>query len=99
MTGRRSSPVMPEISQTQQEVLRERAGEQCELCSAKDGLAAREVPPTPETGAPLASDRCVLLCATCLGQIDGSAALDPKHLSCLQAAAWSEVPAVQVTSY
>ncbi len=75
--------------------LRERAGARCELCGSETGLSVREVPPGPAHS----SDRCVLLCETCLAQIDGSAPLDPNHWFCLQAAAWSEVPAVQVTSY
>lgn len=76
--------------------LRARAGDKCELCSTTDTLAVREVPPAAD---PSHEDRCVLLCATCLTQVDGTTALDAKHWFCLQESAWSEVPAVQVVSY
>ncbi|MFO7563322.1 MAG: PhnA domain-containing protein [Enhygromyxa sp.] len=85
---------MPDIQQFE-DALHERAGGRCELCGAEAGLAAFAVPPGPA----LDSDRCVLLCRTCLEQLDGSAQLDPKHWFCLREAAWSEIPAVQVTSY
>lgn len=75
--------------------LRARASDRCELCGAADTLTVREVPPSP---APSPA-RCVLLCATCLSQLDGATTLDAKHWFCLQASAWSEVPAVQVLSY
>ncbi|KIG15808.1 Alkylphosphonate utilization operon protein PhnA [Enhygromyxa salina] len=75
--------------------LRARAGAVCELCSATDGLTVHELPPAAEPSP----DHCVLLCPTCLSQIDRSAPLDPKHWFCLQQAAWSEVPAVQVIAY
>lgn len=85
---------MPDIHPFE-EALRERAGGRCELCGAETELAVYEVPPGPASD----SDRCVLLCATCRAQLDGSVELDPKHWFCLREAAWSEVPAVQVTSY
>jgi protein PhnA len=85
---------MPDLSQFEH-ALRERAGGHCELCGAEDDLGVREVPPGPASS----EDRCVLLCAACRAQIEGDAPLDPKRWFCLQEAAWSEVPAVQVTSY
>ncbi len=60
-----------------------RAGGVCELCGAADGLEGVDVPP---------GDAHVLLCATCR-------ATDPApagHWRCLEGAAWSAVPAVQV---
>jgi protein PhnA len=75
--------------------LRARAGDRCELCSAADTLTVREVPPAPEPS----SDHCVLLCATCLSQVEGTTPLDAKHWFCLQESAWSQVPAVQVVAY
>lgn len=85
---------MPDIHPFE-ESLRERAGGRCELCGAEAGLVVYEVPPGPASD----SDRCVLLCATCRAGLDGSVELDPKHWFCLREAAWSEVAAVQVTSY
>ncbi|MDZ4136186.1 MAG: PhnA protein, partial [Paracoccaceae bacterium] len=60
--------------------LKKRAGDVCEFCGANDGLSAVDVPPAGP----------VLLCATCQG--DAPAA----HWRCLEGAAWSDVPAVQV---
>jgi protein PhnA len=85
---------MPDLSQFEH-VLRERAGGHCELCSAEDEFGVYEVPPAPTRSV----DRCVLLCSACRAQIEGGAPLDPKRWFCLQEAAWSSVPAVQVTSY
>ena len=83
---------MPDLREFE-DTLRERSGDRCELCGSAAELAARLVPPGPAS-----ADRCVLVCATCRAQLDGEAELDANHWYCLQAAAWSEVPAVQVVS-
>lgn len=75
--------------------LRDRCAGRCELCGAESALHAVEVPPVIEPSA----DRCVMICEVCKAQLEGSAPLDPTHWFCLQTAAWSEVPAVQVTSH
>lgn len=74
--------------------LRQRAGDQCELCEAKDELGACAVPPAADS-----TERCALLCATCRGQLELDAPMDSKHWFCLQQSAWSEVAAVQVLAY
>lgn len=58
-----------------------RAGGVCEFCGAADDLAAVDVPPAGP----------VLLCATCRGD-DAPA----DHWRCLEGAAWSPTPAVQL---
>ncbi|WP_417675294.1 PhnA domain-containing protein [Roseibium sp.] len=75
--------------------LRERADNKCELCGASDGLAMLPVGPDSDGSA----DRAILACATCAGQIDGSAELDGNHWHCLNESAWSQVPPVQVTAW
>lgn len=40
-----------------------------------------------------------MICEVCSAQLDGSAPIDPTHWFCLQQSAWSEVQAVQVTSW
>ena len=75
-------------------VLRERAGDACELCAGTDQLAPHPVPPAPEGGA----DRSVLACGGCRSQL-AAETLDAHHWFCLQGSAWSEVPAVQVQSW
>ncbi|WP_212525337.1 alkylphosphonate utilization protein [Actibacterium sp. MT2.3-13A] len=71
------------------EALRTRCGGACELCGGTEGLTAVAVPPRGDE---------VALCATCAEQAAGGAP-DPQHLRCLQAAMWSEVPAVQVLAW
>lgn len=75
--------------------LRKRASGCCELCGGGADLGAYAVPPI---GAPNAA-RALLLCSVCRGQLDGVQLLDAKHWFCLQRAAWSDVPAVQVASW
>ncbi len=58
-----------------------RAGNVCEFCGATEGLAAADASPLGE----------VLLCATCRS---GDAAVD--HWRCLEGAAWSAEPEVQL---
>ena len=64
--------------------------ENCDLCGADDALDALIVPPR---------DAAIVACGICRGQIAGADELDAKHWFCLQDAAWSENPAVQVVSY
>lgn len=75
--------------------LRARAGDHCELCGGSADLGAYAVPPTLTPDAA----RTVLVCSVCRGQLDGVQPLDAKHWFCLQQAAWSDVPAVQVASW
>lgn len=74
--------------------LRTRAESRCELCGAPPE-AGYALPDSPSDGA----ECSVLLCSTCGPQLQGEVELDPKHWFCLQEAAWSEVPAVQVASW
>lgn len=59
-----------------------RAGARCEFCGAGRGLAAVDAPPAGP----------VLLCDICRGEEDATAG----HWRCLEGAAWSDVPAVQL---
>jgi len=77
-----------------EESLRLRAENRCELCQSEDGLSVRAVPGAPSADA----EGSVLVCATCLEQLEGDT-LNVKHWFCLQEAAWSGVAAVQVTSW
>ena len=75
--------------------LRERADNKCELCGSTEGLAVLLVGPDSDGSA----DKAILACATCAGQIEGSADLDANHWHCLNESAWSQVPPVQVTAW
>jgi protein PhnA len=78
------------------DTVRARAGEKCELCGGTGNLEVHEVQPA---SAAVHQDRCVLVCATCLPQLEPGAALDARHWFCLKEAIWSDVPAVQVVGY
>jgi len=78
-----------------EQTLRDRAGNACEVCGATEALQPLDIGPDADGTA----DRAVLACTTCAQQISGTAELDPNHLRCLNEAAWSQVPAVQVAAY
>jgi len=75
--------------------LQVRAESKCELCGATDSLNTFVVAPT--TGE--SSSECVLACATCSAQIDGTVAVDVHHWRCLNESMWSQEPAVQVIAW
>ena len=78
----------------QDELLRQRSGDQCELCTSTEGLKVYEVPPA--TGN---MEDAVLLCSKCLAQIEKKEEPDSAHWQCLSTSMWSEVPAVQVMAW
>ena len=75
--------------------LYERSGGKCELCGTSENLHIYEVPPAGSGDA----DQHVLVCKTCLEQIEGSAVVDANHWRCLNDSMWSQVPAVQVMAW
>ena len=78
-----------------QKALMERSGGKCELCSSEESLSVYEVPPV-EDGA---AEKSVLVCSTCLSQINDADSMDPNHWRCLNDSMWSTEPAVQVMAY
>jgi len=76
-------------------LLQERSGSRCELCSATDNPAVYQVP--PESKASI--DDSVLLCETCIQQINNAAKADVNHWRCLNDSMWSQIPAVQVMAW
>ena len=75
--------------------LLERNNNACELCGATDNLEIFEVPPVKEPN----SDKSVLVCDTCLAQLNKDVEMDNNHWRCLNDSMWSQVPAVQVTVF
>lgn len=75
--------------------LKERSGNQCELCECTVNLSVYEVP--PDGGTRL--DNCMLICEKCNNQLSKKEELDAKHWTCLTRSMWSEVPAVQIVSW
>lgn len=74
--------------------LQKRSGSMCELCTSKKNLSVYDVQPNPAAS----SDTNILVCQTCLDQINGSE-IDAKHWFCLKDSMWSEYPVVQVMAY
>ena len=72
--------------------LQTRSESKCELCGATDHLGVYDVPASPCEGA----DASVLVCETCLNQIENPDDADINHWRCLNDSMWSQVPAVQV---
>lgn len=76
------------------DTLKDRAADACELCGNTEDLVVYEVGPDADGTA----EQAVLLCPTCVDQVDGAEA-DPNHWRGLSAAMWSEQAAVQVLSW
>lgn len=77
-----------------EETLKTRAANQCELCKKSHDLSAYSLP--PKGNGP---DQSVLICGTCLSQVEGQEKLDTKHWYCLKDSIWSEHLPVQVIGY
>ena len=78
-----------------EDVLRQRSGNTCELCKSTQNLSVYEVPPEDQANA----DNSILVCDTCLAQIEKKVELNNSHWTCLTESMWSEVPAVQVVAW
>ncbi len=75
--------------------LYDRSGACCEMCSATENLKSYDLPNSPND----INETNVLLCETCLGQIENPDTIDVNHWRCLNDSMWSEFPAVQVLSW
>jgi protein PhnA len=73
----------------------QRSENKCELCGSADDIKVYEVPPQDKTS----EENCIVVCNTCLSQIEKKAELNQSHWKCLAEAMWSEVPGVQVVSW
>lgn len=75
--------------------LRDRSGEQCELCGSNERSSVYQVPP----GSDEALDTCVLLCSFCREQIDDPTKMVVQHWHCLKDSMWNTTPVVQVMAW
>ncbi|WP_339609939.1 PhnA domain-containing protein [uncultured Planktosalinus sp.] len=75
--------------------LRERSGSCCEMCKATENLKGYDLPNSPSD----INETNVLLCETCLNQIENPETIDPNHWRSLNDSIWSTVPAVQVLAW
>ena len=80
---------------SREQELQQRSAAHCQLCSATEQLRIYEVPPH----AMGSTDQCVLICDTCLDQIEHPDRVNPDHWRCLNESMWSQEPAVQVVAW
>jgi protein PhnA len=80
---------------TTEQTLLDRSGSKCELCTSTDDLMVYNIPPNSNESA----DQSILLCDTCLGQIENPKTSDANHWHCLNDSMWTPIPAVQVMAY
>ena len=77
------------------QTLQERSNSTCELCTSSEGLLQCVIPPALNESV----DNSLLVCNTCLSQIEGESEMDPNHWRCLNDSMWSEFVAVQIMSW
>lgn len=75
--------------------LQERSNTTCELCGSKENLSQYTIPPSQNEN--VAND--ILVCKTCLDQIEGHVEMDPNHWRCLNDSMWNEHVAVQIMAW
>jgi protein PhnA len=80
---------------TIEEQLKERSGNQCELCKSTENLTTYVLPPDTDKQASVS----LWVCGKCFNQLEKKEELDAAHWACLNESMWSEVPAVQVASW
>lgn len=95
-------PIHSEIStfqgtsmSTSAKIVQARSHGACELCQSTNNTSVYDIP----SGSKSPADPALMVCATCLQQIESSADLDANHWRCLNESMWSEVPAVKVISW
>jgi protein PhnA len=77
-----------------EQTLHERSESACELCFAKDDLRIYKVIPDTQQ-----ADKSILVCQTCMEQLQNPATIDVNHWRCLNNSMWSAVPAVQAMAW
>jgi protein PhnA len=77
------------------QTLQERSNNTCELCTSKEVLKVYLLPPSLNENV----DNSLLVCSTCLNQIEGHVEMDVNHWRCLNDSMWSEYQAVQIMAW
>jgi protein PhnA len=80
---------------TIEQTLLARSLSKCELCNSESNLSVYEVLPVTDASA----DNCILVCDTCLDQIENPENINSNHWRCLNDSMWTAVPAVQVMAW
>jgi protein PhnA len=76
-------------------LLLQRSENKCELCKSTEEVNLYEVLPQKSIN----EQNCIMICTTCLAQIEKKAELDSNHWQCLTETMWSEVPGIQVVAW
>jgi protein PhnA len=77
------------------QTLKERSNNTCELCTSTKNIKQYTIPPSLHESV----DNSLLVCETCLQQIDGKTEMDSNHWRCLNDSMWSEHVAVQIMAW
>ncbi len=77
------------------QTLQERSNNTCELCAATNQLSQYTIPPSLNENV----DNDILVCSTCLNQIEGKVEMDVNHWRCLNDSMWVEFVAVQIMAW
>tara|TARA_R110000868_G_scaffold15251_2_gene69615 strand:- start:3274 stop:3873 length:600 start_codon:yes stop_codon:yes gene_type:complete len=77
------------------QTLQERSNNTCELCTSTEDLKQYTIPPSLNEN--VSND--VLVCKSCLDQIEEHEDMDPNHWRCLNDSMWSEHKAVQIMAW
>lgn len=80
---------------TLENLLAERSGNQCELCTSNSDLSKYEVPPTSNANL----ENSIWICEVCKSQIEKREQLDANHWRVLSDTMWSEHGPVQVVAW
>ncbi len=75
--------------------LKKRSSHSCELCSSEEDLSIYTVSPYKEESM----DHSVILCSTCIGQIEDTSTLEVNHWRLLNDSIWHELDAIKVISF
>lgn len=78
-----------------EDIIAKRSEGKCELCQSASKLHLYEVPPIDTRYV----DNCIMVCDTCLAQLEKKAELDSNHWKFLGETMWSEVAGIQVVSW
>jgi protein PhnA len=77
------------------QTLQDRSNNNCELCGNTTNLKAYRIPPELTDTV----DNSLLVCETCLQQINDESKVDANHWRCLNDSMWSEHRAVQIMAW
>ena len=77
------------------EILKARSGNYCELCGATEKLGVYTIQPAKNES----TDNSLLVCDTCLSQIETPSTMDSNHWRCLNDSMWSEHRPVKVMAW